>query len=202
MGEALTPTVGNTGSTGSKLQWGANVEDYVETKKKSRGRTMITEIEQRLYDALNDLRISYYRFEHAPVFTMEDLDKAGIGEAMHCKNLFTRNRKGDEHYLIVTGSSKRVDLKSLSDQIGCTPLSFASEERLFRYLGLKAGAVSPFGLLNDRNKSVKVLIDRDLVGMNNLCVHPNVNTATIKISYNDLERFLSWSQHEARYVKI
>ncbi len=163
---------------------------------------MITEIEQRVYDTLNDLQISYHRFEHEPVFTMEDLDKVGIGEAMHCKNLFTRNRKGDEHYLIVMGSSKRVDLKSLSEQIGCTSLSFASEERLFKYLGLKAGAVSPFGLLNDLNKSVKVLIDRDLVGMKSLCMHPNVNTATIEISYNDVERFLSWSQHEVRYIKI
>jgi Ala-tRNA(Pro) deacylase len=163
---------------------------------------MITEIEQRVYDTLNSLGISYVRYEHEPVFTMEDLEKVGIKDAMHCKNLFTRNRKGDEHYLIIVGSSKRVDLKTLSQQIGCTPLSFASEERLWQHIGLKTGAVSLFGLLNDPDKSVKVLIDQDLVGMDKLCMHPNVNTATIEISYHGLERFLDWSQNEVRYVRV
>jgi Ala-tRNA(Pro) deacylase len=163
---------------------------------------MIAESEQRVYDTLNKLGISFVRYEHEPVFTMEDLDKVGIKDAMHCKNLFTRNRKGDEHYLVIVGSSKRVDLKSLSRQIGSTPLSFASEERLWQYLGLKTGAVSLFGLLNDQDKSVRVLIDQDLVGLDKLCMHPNANTATIEISYHDLERFLQWSQNEVRQVQV
>lgn len=163
---------------------------------------MITENEQKVYDALDELGISYVRYEHEPVFTMEELNKVEIEDAEHCKNLFTRNRKGDVHYLVIVEDCKRVDLKSLSEQIGSTFLSFASEERLFRYLGLTTGAVSPFGLINDRDRCVKVLIDKDLVGLNNLCLHPNVNTATIKISFDALKRFLDWRQNEVYYVQM
>ncbi len=162
---------------------------------------MITENEQEVYDALDKLGIPYVRYEHEPVFTMEGLSKVGI-EGMHCKNLFTRNKKGDVHYLIIVAHSKRVDLKSLSGQIGSVGLSFASEERLLRYLGLTTGAVSPFGLINDQDRDVKVLIDKDLVGLDNLCLHPNVNTASIKISFDDLGRFLRWCQNEVHYVQI
>ena len=121
---------------------------------------MITVHEQEVYDTLDKLGISYVRYEHEPVFTMEGLSKVGIDDGMHCKNLFTRNKKGDVHYLIIVAHSKRVDLKSLSGQIGSAGLSSASEERLWRYLGLTTGAVSPFGLINDRDQDVKVLIDK------------------------------------------
>jgi len=162
----------------------------------------VENLEQSVYDTLERLNIPFVRYEHEPVFTMEGLEKVGITDGLHCKNLFLRNKKGDSHYLVVVGSAKRVNLKDLSEQIGSTPLSFASEERLSKHLGLSAGAVSPFGLLNDREKTVRVLIDRDLVGADNLCVHPNVNTATVRLSWASLERFLGWCGNAVTFIRV
>lgn len=163
---------------------------------------MIAEQEKPVLAILDELGISYVRHEHQPVFTIEESSKLDTGNGQHCKNLFLRSRKGDAHYLLIVSSAKRVELKSLSRLVGSTPLSLASEERLVSHLGLTPGAVSPFGLLNDRDGGVKVLIDRDLTGLNNLCFHPNVNTATVVISFHDLRRFLDRYGNEIRYVQV
>ena len=85
---------------------------------------------------------------------------AGI-DATHCKNLFLRNQKGNRHYLVVLTASKKADLRAVADQIGDGKLSFASPERLMTHLGLTPGSVSPFGLINDREHAVRVVLDRD-----------------------------------------
>lgn len=164
---------------------------------------MINETEQKLYDTLNLLAIKYIRYEHAPVYTIEEANNLDIFiSGKQCKNLFLRNRKGDVHYLVILDEAKRVDLKSLSKQIGTTSLSFASEERLHKYLGLKLGSVSPFGLINDIEREVIVLIDRDLIGSSIINFHPNVNTATISISYLDFEKFIKWHENKIYYIDI
>lgn len=164
---------------------------------------MVTETEQKVYDILNELDISYTVYEHEPVYTIEELDKVNIDfHGKHCKNLFVRNRKGDVHYLIVVEESKKVDLKKLSEQIGSTTLSFASEERLFKHLGLKPGSVSPMGLINNSDKRVKVVIDKDLADLDCIGVHPNVNTVTVALSYDDLQKFLNWCGNDLQYIKI
>ncbi len=119
---------------------------------------MITDSEQRVYDFLAGLGIPYDRHEHPPVFTVEqaELHWAGISGA-HCKNLFLRNKKGNHHYLVILLGSKKADLRRVEQELGEDRLSFASPERLLRCLGLEAGAVSPFGLINDPNKEVKVV---------------------------------------------
>jgi Ala-tRNA(Pro) deacylase len=81
-------------------------------------------------------------------------------------------------------------------------LSFASEERLMKYLGLTPGSVTPFGLLNDEERKVTVLIDEDLKNSRHICLHPNVNTASVSILYDDFEKFLKWRGNEYGYVKI
>lgn len=162
---------------------------------------MINENEQKLYDLLSLLEIKYIRYEHKPVFTVEEANKLDICiPGQHCKNLFLRNRKGDVHYLAVLDEAKQMDLKLLSKQIGSTSLSFASEERLYKYLGLKPGSVSPFGLINDIERNVVVLIDRKLLGKGIVNFHPNVNTATIGVSYLDLEKFIKWHNNKFFYV--
>lgn len=164
---------------------------------------MITENEQKVYETLEKLNISYTRYEHEPVYTIEELDKQNIDfQGKHCKNLFVRNKKGNVHYLIVVEESKKIDLKKLAGQIGSTTLSFASEERLYKHLGLKPGAVSPMGLINNSDKNVNVVIDKDLTKLDKIGIHPNVNTATITLSYKDLEKFLSWCENEVKYIKI
>ena len=164
---------------------------------------MISENEQKLYDVLNLLRIKYIRYEHKPIHTIEEANKLDIYiPGQQCKNLFLRNRKGDVHYLVILDETKEVNLKFLAEQIGSTSLSFASQERLDKYLGLKPGSVSPFGIINDIEREVIILIDRDLTGSNVINFHPNVNTATISVSYADFEKFINWHENKIYLVDI
>ena len=164
---------------------------------------MPTESEQKVYEVLERLGISYVRHEHPPVFTVDEAEKHwGSITGAHCKNLFLRNKKGNRQYLIILESSKNADLKALTKQLGEDRLSFASAERLMRYLGLEAGAVSPFGLINDSNKEVQVVVDRDLKTVQRVNFHPNVNTATVRIDFADFEKFLAWCGNSVRYLQF
>lgn len=164
---------------------------------------MINEDEQKLYDILNRLGIEYTRYEHEPIYTIEQARQLDICiPGQHCKNLFLRNRKGNAYYLVILDEAKQVDLKFLSQQIGSTSLSFASEERLYKYLNLKPGSVSPFGLINDIDRTVHILIDNDLIGVNSISFHPNVNTETISISYENFEKFIEWCGNKVTYICI
>ncbi len=164
---------------------------------------MITENEKKVYDALNQLEIPYVRYEHIPVFTIAEIDDLKLEmEGQHCKNLFVRNHNGHVHYLVLVSQEKRADLKDIAAQIGSSRLSFASEERLMKYLGLTPGSVTPLGLLNDEERNVIVLIDEDLKKAKHICFHPNVNTASVSISCEDFEKFLKWRGNEYKYVKI
>ena len=96
--------------------------------------------------------------------------------------------------------SKRVDLRALAGQIGDGKLSFASPERMMTHLGVTPGAVSPFGLINDRNHHVRVFIDRDLKSAARLSFHPNVNTVTVTISAGDFERYLAARANAVQYI--
>ncbi len=148
--------------------------------------------ERRVYDALDALGIQYARYEHPPVFTVDEAQRywAEI-DATHCKNLFVRNKKGNHHYLVIVESRKSVDLKRLTDLLGEDRLSFASAERLERLLGLSAGAVSPFGLLNDASRAVAVVLDKDVTEASRVAFHPNVNTATVALASAEFRRFLN-----------
>ncbi len=159
--------------------------------------------EKAVYDTLDRLGIQYTRYEHPPVFTVEEAERhwAGI-DAAHCKNLFVRNQKGDRHYLVIVGKDKRVDLKSLAARLGADRLSFASADRLRKHLGLTPGAVSPFGLINDRAGAVIVVLDTELTGAARIAFHPNVNTATLAVAFADFQRFLDSTGHVVRVVTL
>ena len=103
---------------------------------------------------------------------------------------------------MILDENKRVDLKLLAKQIGTKRVSFASEERLYKYLKLTPGSVTPFGIINDDNREVIVLIDSDLTDEKLVNFHPNVNTATIGISYMDFEKFIRWQENEFYCVEI
>jgi len=159
--------------------------------------------EKRVLETLDHLGIKWERIEHPPVFTLEEssLYWKDCGGA-HCKNLFIRNYRGNHHYLVIVLGHKKVDLKQLTRSLEEDRLSFASPERLKKYLGLTAGAVSPFGLINDAQKEVRVVIDSDLLTETELNFHPNVNTATVKISREDFLKFLKWSGQKMIYLEI
>ena len=164
---------------------------------------MISENERKVYNALDQLGIPYKRYEHIPVHTIQDIVELNMEmQGVHCKNLFVRNHNGKEHYLILVDQEKIVDLKRLAKEIGSTRLSFASSERLMKHLGLTPGAVTPFGLLNDEERKVTVIIDEDLKNSEYICFHPNVNTASISVPYEGLINFLRWRGNEYRFVKI
>ena len=146
-----------------------------------------------VFDKLDELKIKYSVIEHPPVYTIEEMDSLGIFDSVNiCKNLFVRNDKGDKHYLIVIGSKKQANLKAISAKISESRLSFASDERLQKYLGLKKGEVTPLGIINDKEHSVIIILDKDLDGKKPLGVHPNDNTATVVISFYDLINYIKY----------
>jgi Ala-tRNA(Pro) deacylase len=156
-----------------------------------------------VYAALDALGITYERHEHPAVFNAEDASKFWDPiPGVQCKNLFLRNKKGDRHYLVVLEISKRADLKDLVKVVGDDRLSFGSPERLLDKLGLTPGSVSPFGLINDRDGSVRVLLDADLKGQPRLIFHPNINTASVVVSWADLEKFLGTTTNSVRVVSL
>jgi Ala-tRNA(Pro) deacylase len=162
----------------------------------------MTSGEQAVYAFLGVLGIPYERHEHPPAFTVEQALEhwAGI-ESTHCKNLFLRNKKGDRHYLAVAEQSTPIDIGALAACVGGGRLSFASAERLAAHLGLTPGAVSPFGLINDRQRAVRVLLDAGLRTASRVSFHPNVNTATLVLARADFERFLAACGNQVQYFE-
>ena len=159
--------------------------------------------EREVYDALGVMGIDFTRFTHPPVFTVEEAERYWESiPAAHCKNLFLRNAKGTRHYLVVLAHSKKADLRALSARLGDDKLSFASADRLMRFLHLTPGAVSPFGLIHDSAREVIVVLDADLAGTERIGFHPNVNTATISLLTADFLRFLEARGNVVRRVAI
>jgi Ala-tRNA(Pro) deacylase len=159
--------------------------------------------EAQVYETLVALGIAFARHEHPPVGTVEEAERywANI-DATHCKNLFLRNQKGTRHYLVILEYSKRANLRAIADQVGDGRLSFASPERLQSHLGVTPGSVSPFGLINDREHIVRVVLDRDLKSAARLSFHPNINTLTLTLAGTDFVRFLDSLGNPKQYVTV
>jgi Ala-tRNA(Pro) deacylase len=156
-----------------------------------------------VYARLAELAVPYERYEHPPVATVEEANKYwGAIDAVHCKNLFLRNQKGNRHYLVIIEQAKRADLRAVANQIGDGKLSFGSPERLMTYLGVMPGSVSPFGLINDREHHVRVYLDRVLRSARRISFHPNINTITLTLAYRDFERYLASTGNPLRYIDV
>jgi Ala-tRNA(Pro) deacylase len=163
----------------------------------------VSEIERKVLEILDGLGIPYGRHEHPSVATVEEAEKHWGGlEGAHCKNLFLRNYKGNRHYLVIAPVTRGIDLKRLTAALGEDRLSFASPERLRRWLGLEPGSVSPFGLINDESGHVRVVCDEALRTSQSLGFHPNVNTATLEISLADFEKFLASRGNYVRWLEL
>lgn len=159
--------------------------------------------ETPVMERLRSLSIAFSRHSHPPVATVEAAREhwASI-DALHFKNLFLRNQKGDRHYLVVVEHETPVDLKRLADQIGDGKLSFASPERLAARLGLTPGSVSPFGLINDGERRVLLFLDERIRKAANVSFHPNINTATLVLTATDFQRFLESTGHVPRFLSF
>lgn len=150
------------------------------------------EKEIKVYDLLDSLGIEYLRTDHEEANTMEacnEIDK--ILEVVICKNLFLCNRQQTDFYLLMMPGDKPFKTKDLSKQIGTARLSFANSEYMEKFLDIKPGAVSIMGLMNDSEKRVQLLIDRDILNDEYIGCHPCVSTSSLKIKTTDiLEKFL------------
>ena len=161
-------------------------------------------MKEKVLSKLNELSINYKEVEHTPVYTIEDMDALGnvFENAKICKNLFVRDQKGKRHFLVVLPEEKRAPLADIATKIESTKLSFASPERLMKYLKLEPGAVTPLSVINDESNEVEVVFDEDLKKENLLGVHPCVNTATILLTPTDLEKYVVSNNNKLKYIKI
>lgn len=145
---------------------------------------------QEVYRFLTEQGIAYEVVEHRAVYTMEESNDMYIpypeGDA---KNLFVRDDKKENYYLITVQGEKRVDLKAFRKDHGLRKLSFCSEEELKTVLGLLPGSVTPLGMLNDSQRRVIFYLDKAFLG-GMIAVHPNENTATVWMKTEDLVRVI------------
>ncbi len=156
-----------------------------------------------IYAFLERHGIPYRRYDHEAVYTCEQADRLAIppGPA-RTKNLFLRDRKARRHILLSVGADRNVDIKALEEVLGARGLSFASPKRLWEFLRIEPGSVTILAVLNDAAKRVEVVVDKDLWTRDALQCHPLVNTSTLVISRQDVERFLELTGHTPRIVKV
>jgi len=152
---------------------------------------------------LAEQNISYDRHDHPAVFTVEQASRLVPKlPGAKTKNLFLRDKKGLRHFLVVVDAEKRTDLKKLQSILESGKLSFGSPDRLKRYLGIEPGAVSLFAIFNDPDHAVEVVVDSTLWLSSAFQFHPLVNTSTLVISRENLERFIECMGHTVRFVDV
>lgn len=158
---------------------------------------------QEVYDFLTSRGIEYEVTEHSAVFNMEEMSHV---ELLHpeadAKNLFVRDDKKRNYYLITVRGDKRVDLKKFREEHSTRQLSFASENDLMSLLDLIPGAVTPLGILNDSEKKVKLFLDEELLKCGLIGIHPNDNTATVWLKTTELIDIITEHGNEVEAVRI
>lgn len=159
---------------------------------------------KEIYDYLGQKNIWYEITEHKAVYNMNDLLDVELpypeGDA---KNLFVRDNKKKNYYLITVKGTKKVDLKEFRYQNNTRPLSFASEKDLLELLELTPGSVTPLGLLNDKEHKTKFYIDKELLKEPGIIgVHPNENTATVWLKTKDLIAILEENNIKVHLVEL
>ena len=143
---------------------------------------------QEVYEFIKNRNIWYEITEHKAVFNMDEISEIEIPYPNYdAKNLFVRDDNKRNYYLITVKGNKRVDLKEFRKTYATRPLSFASEDDLMYIMNLIPGAVTPLGLLNDKDSKVIFYLDKDFLnGKRIIGVHPNENTATLWLKVDDL----------------
>jgi Ala-tRNA(Pro) deacylase len=156
-----------------------------------------------LFDFLAQHGVEYVRHDHPPVFTCDE-EKVNVPEsgAVRTKNLFMRDRRGRRHLLLVTTCAKSVSIDRFAEVSGADRLSFASAERLQKYLGVEPGAVTVLGLVNDAQHDVELFVDAEVWSAPSLHAHPLRNDATLVLSHDALVRFLAATGHRHQVVNL
>ncbi|MCM1449602.1 MAG: prolyl-tRNA synthetase associated domain-containing protein [Clostridiales bacterium] len=163
-----------------------------------------SEAEIAVYDFLDRLGVTYRTCTHPAAFTMEECEavRNAIGAPVF-KNLFLTNKQQTQFYLLMIPADKPFKTKYLSGQLGCARLSFASSGDMEKLLHIHPGAVSPMGLIHDKDCRVRLIVDNDLKGAEDYACHPCVNTASVLISLDDLlNRVVPATGHTATWVTL
>ena len=159
--------------------------------------------DSKLFKILEDLQIPFGYYEHPPAPTIEEARKYWKDiEATHCKNLFFRNHKGNKHYLVILEHTKDLSIHDLEKRLKQGKLTFASDQRMEKYLGLTPGSVTPFGLINDSAKQVHLFLDENLKRSTKISFHPCINTASLVLSFADFQRFLNSTGNTYEYIRL
>ena len=158
---------------------------------------------EEVYLKLKELNIEYLKIDHIPIYTIDEANNLDIENKEYiAKNLFLRDDKKRNYYLLVVKSNKKIDLNDLKNKINSRRLSFASEIDLEKYLKLKKGSVTPLGVLNDVERKVKIIIDEDILKEEIVGVHPNDNDATVFMKTKDLIRLIELNGNLVECVKV
>lgn len=153
-----------------------------------------------LLEYLQKLEIKTKTYEHEPLFTVEQSEKVcGDIPGGHCKNLFLKDKK-KRFWLVVADSQTKINLRELAKKLKTSSFYFAKEEDLKRILGVGLGSVTPFGLINDEQKQVTVVVQKMLFDYDLLNFHPLTNDATTAISTDDFKLFLEASGNRVEVV--
>jgi Ala-tRNA(Pro) deacylase len=157
----------------------------------------------RLLALLDAHGIAYERADHPPVYTCEEARREAPGlSCAETKNLFVRDAGGGRHFLVAVRPETRVDLKALGKLLNAGGLRFASPRRLSEHLGLEAGSVTLLGVVNDHDRAVDVVIDEDLWREPAFQCHPLVNTSTLVLGRDGLERLFALTGHAPHIVAV
>lgn len=159
--------------------------------------------QKELYELFEKLSINFDYHEHPPLATIEDaIIHWRDFNSGRCKNIFFRNHKGNKHYLVILEHLAILDIHDLEKRLRQGKLTFASDKRLKKYLGVEPGSVSPFGLINDTENHVHLFIDERLNECDRLAFHPNINTASLVVSKPDFLRFLDYTGNSYEFIKL
>ena len=158
---------------------------------------------KEIFEKLNELEIEYKQIDHPVMFTMEEIAEYGLNTHGHIpKNLVLRDVKGTRNMLVLVHGDKRANLQLIRAEIDSTKLSFASDERLDKYLKVEKGSVSPFGVIYDTEKELEIYFDSDLKKEEIVGCHPNDNTATLFLKFEDLVKYVKSCGHTISYIEV
>ncbi len=164
--------------------------------------------EKRLFDFFDKNNIKYTLYKHQPVFTVEDIpvitEPKGITAipGTHSKNLFLKDKRDGNYFLVSVTQNKRVDLKELSNTLGTGRFSFGKPQAMQDFLNLEPGSVTPFGLIFDENKKVTFVLDKDFLDVDFINFHPLRNDMNVGLTPEMFLLCMEKLGHKPRVIEI
>ena len=157
----------------------------------------------KVKEYLNSIGIEFKIVEHEPAYTTEEADKYIEGhDGVRTKTMFICNKKKTNYYMIIMDDSKRLDINKFKEIVSEKQMKMASEEALKEKLGIEPGMVSPFGLLNNDEKDVKIYMDKEIITEEIMTFHPNDDTKTLFITTKDLFKYFENIGYELNIIEL